>query len=47
MSSHYNSKKVKYFNPFKSFKFALSIPLFLNQIFQFLERDDIKFLSLC
>ena len=30
-----------------NFKYALSIPIIINQIFHFLNKDNIKFFSLC
>ena len=45
----YNNIKeeLKSFNENYNFENALSIPLILNQICQFLNKDNIKFLSLC
>ena len=47
MESYHNKEELKYFNKNYSFNNALSIPLILNQIFQFLDIDKIKCLSLC
>ena len=47
MGSHYNNNELKYFDKNYSFKKALSVPLILNQIFQFLNKDEVKCLSLC
>ena len=47
MESYHNKGELKYFNKNYSFNNALSIPLILNQIFQFLDIDKIKCLSLC
>ena len=40
-------KELKYFNENYNFENVLSIPLILNQIYQFLNKDNIKFLFLC
>ena len=40
-------KELKYSNNQYNFKNVLSIPLILDQIFKFIEKDDIKCLSLC
>ena len=41
------NKELKNFNYQYDFKNVLSIPLILDQIFKFIEKDDIKCLSLC
>ena len=40
-------KELKYSNNQYNFKNVLSIPLILDQIFKFIEKDEIKCLSLC
>ena len=47
MEFYNNKEELKYFNKNYSFNNALSIPLILNQIIQFLDIDKIKCLSLC
>ena len=47
MESYYNNKELKYLNKNYSFNNALSTPLILNQIFQFLDKEKVKSLSLC
>ena len=47
MGFHYNNDEFKYFDKNYSFKKALSVPLILNQIFQFLDKDKVKYISLC
>ena len=42
-----NKEELKNYNGNYNFESALSIPLILNQICQFLNRDNIKLLSLC
>ena len=42
----YQNRESKYSNNQYNFKNVLSIPLILDQIFQFMEKDDIKTLSL-
>ena len=42
-----HNRELKYFNIQYNFKNVLSIPLILDQIFKFIEKDDIKCLSLC
>ena len=41
------NRESKCYNNQYNFKNVLEIPLILNQIFQFMETDDIKGLSLC
>ena len=41
------NRESKYSNNQYNFKNVFEIPLILNQIFQFMEKDDIKGLSLC
>ena len=41
------NRELKYSNNQYNFKNVLSIPLILDQIFKFMEKDDIKCLSLC
>ena len=41
------NRELKYSNHQYNFKNVLSIPLILDQIFQFMEKDDIKCLLLC
>ena len=41
------NKELKYSNNQYNFKNVLSIPLILEQIYKFLENDDIRCLSLC
>ena len=41
------NKELKYSKNQYNFKNVLSIPLILDQIFKFIEKDDIKCLSLC
>ena len=45
----YNNIKeeLKYLNENYNFENVLSIPLILNEIIQFLNKDNIKLLSLC
>ena len=47
MKSFYDNKELKSFNQNYSFENALSKEIILNQIFQFLYKDNIKLLSLC
>ena len=47
MESYYNNEELKYLNKNYNFNNALSVPLILNQIFQFLDKDKVKCLSLC
>ena len=47
MEYNHINEELKYFNINYSFENALSISLILNQIFQFLDKDNIKSLSLC
>ena len=47
MAHNYINEKIKFFNNNYSFENALSVPLILNQIFKFLDKDSIKCLSLC
>ena len=42
-----DKEELKYCNKNYNFKYALSIPLIFNQICQFLNKDNIKLLSLC
>ena len=41
------NRELKYSNNQYNFKNVLSIQLIIDQIFKFMERDDIKCLSLC
>ena len=41
------NRESKYSNNQYNFKNIFEIPLILKQIFQFMEKDDIKSLSLC
>ena len=41
------NRESKYYNNQYNFKNVFEIKLILNQIFQFMEKDDIKGLSLC
>ena len=41
------NRESKYSNNQYNFKNVFAIPLLLDQIFQFMEKDDIKCLSLC
>ena len=47
MEYNHINEELKCFNVNYSFENALSISLILNQIFQFLDKDNIKSLSLC
>ena len=47
MESHFNNEELKYFNKNYNFNSVLSVPIILNQIFQFLDKDKVKCLSLC
>ena len=47
MESYFNNKELKYLNKNYSFNNVLSVPLILNQIFQFLDKDKVKYISLC
>ena len=40
-------KESKYSNNQYNFKNVLAVPIILDQIFKFIEKDDIKCLSLC
>ena len=47
MESYHKKDELKYLNENYSFNNALHVPLILNQIFQFLDKDKAKCLSLC